>query len=450
MYIFSFKRYIVVLAFVIVTLLISMPSSKEASTYNVDRISGENRYKTAVEVSKQGWSNGADTIIITGGNQFPDALTGTPLAFSLNAPILLTNRNYLPSETKNEITRLKPKKVIILGGDHAVSSNVANELLSMGLELERIYGGDRYETAAKIAERIPNKGTAVVVYGKNFPDSLSVAAHAAKNGYPILLTDTNTLPSKTKESLSNYRRTIVVGGEAVVSKQVYGQLPAPARYSGADRYQTLSNVVKGLNVKFNQKVYIATGENFADALTGSVLAAKENTSLVLVGKDQVPGPIQNILKSLSTSNATIIGGANAVSSAVESHLKFGEPVIDGQVFDVNSIISTARQYMGVPYLWGGITPSGFDCSGYLGYVFNKHGISLPRTVAEMWEKGTSVSQPEVGDIVFFTTYKAGPSHAGIYIGNNEFIHASSTSGVTIHSMSNSYFYPRYLGAKRLH
>ncbi|MBM7554369.1 LysM peptidoglycan-binding domain-containing protein [Thalassobacillus pellis] len=114
--------------------------------------------------------------------------------------------------------------------------------------------------------------------------------------------------------------------------------------------------------------------------------------------------------------------------------------------DLSGIVSTAKSYIGVPYKWGGESPSGFDCSGFLQYIFAKHGVSIPRTVATIWNAGTSVSQPSVGDIVFYETYKAGPSHAGVYIGNGQFIHSGS-DGVTIANMNGNYWTSRYLGAK---
>lgn len=114
---------------------------------------------------------------------------------------------------------------------------------------------------------------------------------------------------------------------------------------------------------------------------------------------------------------------------------------------VDALITEAKKHIGVPYVWGGSTTSGFDCSGYLNFVFNKVGITIPRTVATIWDATKTVSTPKVGDLVFFETYAKGPSHAGIYLGNNKFIHAGSSTGVTISDMNNSYWKPRYLGAK---
>lgn len=117
----------------------------------------------------------------------------------------------------------------------------------------------------------------------------------------------------------------------------------------------------------------------------------------------------------------------------------------------DEVITTAKQYIGVPYRWGGETTKGFDCSGFLNFVFIKHGIDLPRTVAEIYKVGTVVSKSNLkkGDIIFFQTYKKGASHAGIYLGDGNFIHAGSSTGVTISNMNSSYWKPKYVGAKRL-
>jgi glucan-binding YG repeat protein len=114
------------------------------------------------------------------------------------------------------------------------------------------------------------------------------------------------------------------------------------------------------------------------------------------------------------------------------------------------ITDTALDYIGVPYVWGGTTPSGFDCSGFLNYTYDKAGISLPRTTSEIYNATQTISKSSLneGDLVFFTTYKAGPSHAGIYLGDGKFVHAGD-SGVQVASLSNPYWTKTYYGSKRV-
>lgn len=117
----------------------------------------------------------------------------------------------------------------------------------------------------------------------------------------------------------------------------------------------------------------------------------------------------------------------------------------------SAIVKSAQKYMGVPYVWGGTTPDGWDCSGYTQYVMKENGISIPRTAAEQYSKGVAVDKAnlQIGDMVFFTTYKPGASHVGFYMGNDKFIHASSAAKeVTINSLSEQYYSEHYIGARR--
>ncbi len=117
--------------------------------------------------------------------------------------------------------------------------------------------------------------------------------------------------------------------------------------------------------------------------------------------------------------------------------------------DHSDIIEASRSYIGTPYVWGGDSPSGFDCSGFIQYVYQTQDITIPRTVSEIWNFAQPVDSPSVGDLVFFETYQPGPSHLGIYLGDGKFIHAGSSRGVEISELKTSYWEQRYLGAKKI-
>lgn len=117
-----------------------------------------------------------------------------------------------------------------------------------------------------------------------------------------------------------------------------------------------------------------------------------------------------------------------------------------------TIVANAKKHLGIPYLWGGSTPSGFDCSGFVQYVLKQSGIILPRTTSEQVTVGKSISKGDLlpGDLVFLqNTYRAGVSHVGIYIGDGKMIHASSSKGVTISDLSTSYYTKHYHSSRRI-
>lgn len=118
---------------------------------------------------------------------------------------------------------------------------------------------------------------------------------------------------------------------------------------------------------------------------------------------------------------------------------------------VRSLISTAYDYVGVPYVFGGTTPWGFDCSGYTQYVFRQIGVDIPRTADAQYYSYPKVSASNLqpGDLVFFETYEPGPSHCGIYIGNGQMLQAGSSTGVTVSNVFSGYFGARYIGACRV-
>lgn len=119
--------------------------------------------------------------------------------------------------------------------------------------------------------------------------------------------------------------------------------------------------------------------------------------------------------------------------------------------DVVRLLNVAMKYGGVPYVWGGASPAGFDCSGFVQYVFGQIGVNLPRTADVQYELGRQVPKNELqpGDLVFFETYEPGASHDGIYVGDGKFIAANSGTGVAIVELGDPYWDTKYLGARRL-
>ncbi|WP_135449361.1 cell wall-binding repeat-containing protein [Planococcus citreus] len=285
----------------------------EERRINQVRLSGESRYDTAISVSKQGWDS-ADTVVIARGDQYADALTAAPLADQEDAPVLLTRSGSLPSAVAEEIERLGATKAIVLGGSLAVSDDVADQLGDLGLEVDRVGGKTRYDTAVAIADELVTDATdAVVVSGMDFPDALSAGSYAAVNDKPILLTRPDSVPAVIEAELEEYETTTVIGGTLAVSEDVADSLPNATRVSGANRYltslavaeQLFENAVEGL---------AANGQNFPDALTGNVLAAAYDAPMLLVKQDSVNEAVETRAHYYGTVFTT--GGTLAVSPEV--------------------------------------------------------------------------------------------------------------------------------------
>ncbi|MGM0896950.1 MAG: cell wall-binding repeat-containing protein [Bacillota bacterium] len=285
----------------------------EERRINQVRLSGENRYETAIAVSKQGWDS-ADTVVIARGDQYADALTAAPLADQYEAPILLTRSNSLVTGLAEEIERLGATKAIVLGGTGAIAGSVETDLGDLGLEVTRLGGKTRYDTAVAIAGQLETDATdAVVVSGLNFPDALSAGSYAAVNDKPIFLTRPDRIPAVIKNELEEYSSTTIIGGTYAVSSDVADELPNARRVSGADRYLTSAAVAELL---FEDAVegLASNGQNFPDALTGNALAAAYDAPMLLVKKDTVNPKVEtraNYYGSIFTT-----GGTGVVSPEV--------------------------------------------------------------------------------------------------------------------------------------
>lgn len=273
-----------------------------------ERLAGANRVGTAVEVSKEAFPSGSSSVLIASRDNFPDALCGAPLAHSLRSPVLLTSPRSLEASVTEEIRRLwGPKrmlgemKAIVLGGEAAVSRDVYKQLESLlgSKNVSRLDGSNRYETAIKIQQKLAKlRGaprTVVIASGLNFPDALAISPIAARKNMPILLTDPAKLTAVTANAITSVgaSSTIIVGGPAAVSESVEASVAPltpdtePLRLGGDNRWETAYLIDKyALDNGFSlERFVVCTGENFPDALTGGVLAARLNAPLLLTATE---------------------------------------------------------------------------------------------------------------------------------------------------------------------
>jgi putative cell wall-binding protein len=292
------------------------------TTPSVNRISGADRYETATKIANERWAEGTEDIVLATGEDFPDALAAGPLAFYLGGPILLTKKNQLPNTVLSFIEKSDVQTVTIVGGTAVISQQVENYLRNtLGLHVNRIAGKDRFETAANIAKAIPGKiSEAVIVNGRNYPDALSIAPYASLGGIPILLSETTTLPAVTAATLrtKGVITTTVIGGTNAVSELVYSSLPKPKRIAGQDRYET--SLLVSLMMGYDNVVYLASGANFPDALSGSVLAGVSGSPILLTPPTYLTEDTKEVIRDLSAIKFTILGGSGAVSDQVEQDL----------------------------------------------------------------------------------------------------------------------------------
>ena len=299
-----------------------------AETNSLDfarRLSGSNRYATAVDISKNTFES-ANTVVIASGEDYADALAGVPYAKSIGAPILLTTKNKLPAETLAEIKGIGAKKAVILGGKGAVSDSVKKELEKAGLKTERISGSSRYATAANIAEKTNSAPDEVFfVVGTSYADALSISSVAAIKNAPVIYinkdgdinADTAKYLAKLKAKNCVYN-TYFIGGKGAISdeimKKVCDLLGANNnRISGKNRYETCVEINHWFRDLFAKgTACLATGTNFPDALAGGVFAANKYAPLILTSPT-VTEPQHKYFTTYQAKSVYVFGGEGAVS-----------------------------------------------------------------------------------------------------------------------------------------
>ena len=293
----------------------------------VKELIGDNRFETAVKVSQEGWENGSDYVILVNGNSISDGVTATPLATTYDAPILLVNEDNIPESTKNEIERLNPKNIVLIGGNAVISDNVEDQLNDLNsYEVSRIQGKNRFETSLEIAKKINEDhdvNTIFIANGyKGESDALTIAAKAGQDKQPIILSEKTEIPEDTYEWLKGEDLTnaYFIGGEDNLTTDVIHRMaditkPAPGesvyknRIYGENRYETNAKVMERFYKDQNlNSVLVSKGDILVDALTAGPLAAKFNSPILLTNTDSLPTYHNDNLTKKSADLIYKVGG----------------------------------------------------------------------------------------------------------------------------------------------
>ncbi len=303
-------------------------NSVSVFSLDVDRISGANRFATAVAISQASFPSPAAVpyVFIATAFNYPDALAAGPLAAKLGGPLLLTATDSLPSEVATEVARLNPAKIVIIGGPNAVSAAVASQLAAIQPNVDRIQGADRYATGRDVVSSgFATADEVWIATGQNFPDALSAGAVGAGTGYPVVLVNgsASSVDAATLALLNTLSplRIKIAGGTVAVSAgiatQLITQFPSATveRFAGSDRYET-SLAINAQAYSDTDYVLLATGTGFPDALAGAPYAGLLGSPLLVVPPTCVPAESRLQIDRVTAGQVLLLGGPAALSSAV--------------------------------------------------------------------------------------------------------------------------------------
>lgn len=314
------------------TITVVTPSEAAAQTSAqeaVTRLAGADRYATAAAISAATFDKGVDAVYIATGLDFPDAVSAGAAAAHLGGPLLLVKKDVIPTATSRELNRLKPKQIIVVGGEAVIYTDVEAELGDYAPIVTRHAGTDRYNTSASISSVFESPvDVAFIATGQDFPDALVAGVAAGMEGGPVMLVTNTVIPTAVRRELERLKpaRIVIAGGESAVGPDVAKQLEkltsgTVTRLSGPNRYVTAEEISAAtFNTINDTTAMIATGANYADGLTAVPAAVKRGVPLLLVPPDQLLSPAKREVQRLRPRSATILGGEGAVAATVTEEL----------------------------------------------------------------------------------------------------------------------------------
>lgn len=293
---------------------------------SVSRLAGTDRQGTAVEISKATFGANVPVVYIATGSTFPDALSAAPAAAKQGGPLLLVDQNSMSQTVRTELTRLKPAKIVVVGSKLSVSDALLNDLKQYvrgGATPTRLGGVDRYDTAKKVIQYAFSDGSsrAWLATGEKFPDALGASAAAGSVDAPVLLVNggLSTADATTKSLVSQLgvRSLTIAGDSRSVSDGIERSLPVASisRIAGSDRYDTSEKLNRAAFTSAGT-VFLATGENFPDALAGATAAGYTSSPLFAVRPTCVPQAVLDDITRFGAKKVVLLGGPGTLSDSV--------------------------------------------------------------------------------------------------------------------------------------
>lgn len=310
----------------------AVPAAAPAPAPGVTRHGGADRYAVAAAISRGTFAAGAKVVYVATGLNFPDALSGAAVAGRSGSPLLLVPGTSIPAVVAAELTRLGPERIVVLGGAASVTDSVLSQLGQYARgSVTRIGGAHRYAVSAALSAATYPAGVPVVYVatGETFPDALAGAPVAARDGAPVLIVPGTFVPGATDAELTRLRprRIVVLGGPGSVSEAVLtalqGYTTGPVeRIWAADRYGVAVEIAARSFSWAPPTVYVAKGEDFADALAGAPAAALHRASLLLVPSTAttLPRSVDAELRRTRPGSVVILGGTGSVSPQLAQRL----------------------------------------------------------------------------------------------------------------------------------
>lgn|GEM_PF-3177047 len=326
-------------AFIALVLFAVLGGTSPAAAYlssPVDRIYGADRHSTSALVSAR-YTPGVPVAYVATGASFADALSAAPAAAAQGGPLLLTTRDALPDAVRDELTRLKPQKIVVVGGTGAVSAAVYAQLTAIQPAIRRDAGTDRYATSRIVNERAFGSGAPIVYVatGRDFPDALSASAAAGALAGAVVLVDgkSTTVPQATRDLISDLaaRDIRIAGGTGAVSADIAQNLASLAsviRLSGADRYETSAAISRSA-FSSASSVMFAVGTSFADALSGAAYAGELGVPMLVARGDCITVSAHDLVTGWDPASRTLLGGPLVLGKGVADGMACGGMAGDG-------------------------------------------------------------------------------------------------------------------------